>query len=90
MAFEIGYYNANYNKDDLEFVTEFPFFWDTLYNPYKLTCIRLSALHILFICTWHLDIVSLEQLDTANWFSGKIKEFNQNSVDLINLKFQKS
>ena len=26
MAFEIGYYNANYNKDDLEFVTEFPFF----------------------------------------------------------------
>ena len=24
MAFEIRYYNANSNKDDIEFVTEFP------------------------------------------------------------------
>ena len=30
MAFEIRYYNANSNKDDIEFVTEFPCFWDTL------------------------------------------------------------
>ena len=30
MAFEIRYYNAQ-NKDDIEFVTEFQCFWDTLY-----------------------------------------------------------
>ena len=26
MAFEIRYYNANYNKDDIQFVTKFPCF----------------------------------------------------------------
>ena len=30
MAFEIRYYNI-LNKNDIEFVTEFPCFWDTLY-----------------------------------------------------------
>ena len=31
LAFEVRYYNANSNKDDIQFVTEFPCFWDTLY-----------------------------------------------------------
>ena len=30
MDVEIRYYNANHNKDDIEFVTEFPRFLDTL------------------------------------------------------------
>ena len=32
MAFEIRYYNANLNEDDIQFVTEFPCFWDILYE----------------------------------------------------------
>ena len=29
MGFEIRYYNANHNKDDIKFVTEFPCFFGT-------------------------------------------------------------
>ena len=51
MALEIRYYNANHNKDDIQFFTQFPCFWDTLYVIALFSCfnhLTLKKKHNLF------------------------------------------